>query len=280
MLDLPTLDNDWRAQLHAELDRVIDRRLAIESEAGVSTTPNALSGLLNLSCSHLWNTEVGKQARDLFKEVASLAADCLGSSVRSMALQRGHTSNSERRSEFLNWLYLVEPLLSAPMPSALSSAPHQVLAPYEVFSALYALDAGEVRSIFEPKKVGNKPKNIYSLAHARFEALKWKKKLILLGHEPGPANVLITNAFGETWDTIYRWKKSCVDALGETYVGFLLAHSRKEAQRYVDQPPAGLLGAAFKRDPIKDLERDGGVYKAERRRAAELSPRKNKRSEK
>jgi hypothetical protein len=167
----------------------------------------------------------------------------------------------------------LEPVLNVPQPSLISAIGHEPLAEHTVWLGLRALDVGEVWPIFQPGKRGNRPANLYSLSLARLSALEWKRRLISLGQSEGEANRQITAAFGEQWDTIRKWGSSCSASLGELFVKASL--ERAETSEQWERPRMGLLGTSESGWSAR-LQRAGENYRAEKCRAAELSPAKRK----
>ncbi len=270
MRDLEHLEADWRQRLHAKLDAVIDTRAQIEAEAQI-TPPNALS--LGLSYAHLSTTPIGARSRDLVTEAASLVAEAVGEPLRCAAFQTPANDGPGQRTALRDWLSLLTPILDLPVPTILGSAPDQYLEERTVWLGLRALDVGEVWTIFEPGKRGNRPANLYSLSLARLGALQWKRRLLSLGYSEGDANREITAAFGEQWDTIRKWESSCSATLGDYFVSSGL--KRAEFDEKGRSRPNGMFASHYQA-PLERLQSAGSRYRHEKRRAAELSPAKQR----
>jgi hypothetical protein len=263
-------DRHWRSGLHAELDALLDARTAFQAQNNIA--PSLMPGFdLQLSAAHLSQTPAGDEARNLLERAIKLAASVLGTSIRSAALQKPANSPSEERLRLLRWLGFLKPIIDTPAPTLLGGAPDAYLTYGKVFMALTALDYGEVQDIFTPANKGNRPANIASLTWARMDALRWKVRLKRLGVRDGEANLAISNAFGTTWDTIRKWRKSCEDVLGKVAVVTCLELA-KDVSRYKPSPVRVRLFG--KPDPLADLELDGRLYQAELKRAAASGPAK------
>lgn len=265
---------DRRQRLHSRLDEILDERASLEAEAGVPTHP--VNALLGIPCyAHLSDSPVASKAVELATEAATLAAEAVGVPLRCAALQVPANDGPGERAALRRWLGVVQPILDLPMPTLIGGAPNLYLAESAVWLGLRALDVGEVWPIFQPGKRGNRPANLYSLSIARLSALEWKRRLVAAGRSEGDANREITTSFGEQWDTIRKWERSCRDTLGTHYVTATLARAERDG---LGRPPrrGGLFSGFGRIDPIERLGFAGSRYRAEKQRAADLSPAKQR----
>lgn len=262
-----------RARLHSALDALLDQRQSWDAINGNSFGGSVLGGHAGLpTYTNLAENASGEDAREIVKDGAKLLRDALGTALRSAAFQRPIRDEDGGKRVLSEWLRLVEPLLET--PSSFGSAPDQYLRLYEVFIGLSALSAGEVQPLFQPGDRGKKPANSYSLAWAKLRALEWKETLGALGYKDGDANNIISQAFGEQWDTIRKWRQSCGSVLDDITVAYCLEKAR-DVCRYQSQSPSRLFGGL--RTPEEDLKLAGTRYRDERRRSAEASKTKRAR---
>lgn len=271
MAGIDNPDISWQQRLHAKLDAIIALRAKLEEEAGVGT-PKAIA--MGLSYAHLATTPVAPKARVLMREAAALAADAVGEPLRCAAFQMPANDGAGQRAALREWLSVLDPILDLPRPTFFSSTADQILEEHVVWLGLRALDVGEVREIFQPRNRGNRPANSFSLSIARLTALEWKRRLMSLGYSEGDANREITAAFGEQWDTIRKWEASCGSTLGEAFVAASLRRAEHDEKARADAP-GGLFGAR-RQTSLERLRFHGEQYKVEKRRAAELSPAKQR----
>lgn len=274
MEDVDDIELDRRQRLHLKLDEILDERAKLEAQAGVAKeTQKALMGYS--SYAHLSSSSVARPAVELATKGASLAAEAVGVPMRCAALQPPANDGPGERDALRRWLSVLQPMLDLPMPTILGGVPNSYLADYQVWLGLRALDAGEVWPIFQPGRRGNRPANLYSLSVARLSALEWKRRLVAAGHSEGDANREITASFGEQWDTIRKWEKSCREILGIDFVAAAL--SRAEFDR-LGRPVrvGGFFSGLGRTDPIERLRQAGSQYRTEKQRAAKLSPAKQR----
>jgi len=274
MEDLEGLELDRRQRLHSKLDEILDERAKLEADAGVSGDPERT--LPGTRCyARLSTTAVAPDALSLATKAASLAAEAVGVPLRCAALQVPANDGPGERAALRRWLGVVQPIFDVPMPTILGGAGDSYLAESRVWLGLRALDVGEVWPIFQPGKRGNRPANLYSLNIARLSALEWKRRLVAAGWSERDANREITTSFGEQWDTIRKWERSCRDTLGTEYVTATLARSERDD---LGRPARrrGLFGGIARIDPIERLRLAGSRYRTEKLRAAELSQAKRR----
>jgi len=264
-------------RLHKALDALLDSR-AKWDRVNVADSDTSVLGRLflrSVSHAHLAEEPAGSDARELMGQAANFLRDVLGPAVRSAALQLPIRDGDGGKNVLSGWLRLLEPILDTSQPTIIGGAPDQYLALFEVFVGLSALKAGEVQPLFQPGERGNKPANAYSLALAKLLALEWKETLGALGYKDGEANNLISQAFGEQWDTIRKWRRSCATVLDEFMVSYCIRKAG-DVSRYQSRFAQGFFGAP--RTPEEDLRSAGNLYRMERRRAAEASRSKKSRT--
>lgn len=271
MVDLENPEVRWRARLHEQLDAILDARQQLETANDIPGY-NALLGAY-LSFADLSTKPIGQAASALMTKMSSLAAEAMGIPLRCAAFQIPANGPKGQRAALKSWLNNLEPILSLPQPTILGSAPDCYLTDFDVYIALSALDAGEVQSIFQPEKRGNRRANNYSLSTARLSALEWKRRLLALEYSEGDANNAITAAYGEQWDTVRKWEASCRATLGDAHVDVFLNRAKTEAKTRFR--PTGIFGSGLSAVPDR-LARAGDVYKHEKKKAAELSRAKKR----
>lgn len=266
---------EWRQQLHARLDAILDLRIELEDEAGMPHRAEYPSFALGLgSYAQHSTTPAGPKARALLKDAIAVTADAVGIPLRCAALQQPAEGGPGQREALRTWLSTLEPLFKLPAPNLLAG--NDCLEEYTVWLGLRALDVGEVWEIFRPGDRGNRPANLYSLSVARLSALEWKRRLIALGHSEGDANREITTAYGEQWDTIRKWKASCCATLSEAYVAAFLQHAETDEKFRQSGYRGGLFGKIMAEPFSVRLERAGQKYRYEKKLAADLSPAKRR----
>ena len=266
-------DPDWRRDLHAKLEAILDERAELEARAEIRQT-HENSAFQHGSYAYLSKGPVRLEAHALLRAAASLAAEAVGVPLRSAALQMPANDGPGQRAALRDWLNALEPLTYLPLPTPLTNEGDESLAEHIVWLGLRALDVGEVWDLFEPGKRGNRPANLYSLSIARLSALEWKRRLLSLGHSEGDANRQITAAYGEQWDTIRKWERSCAATLGSVFVAASLARADHDESHNVGRP-RGLFGRLMD-PPAERLQAAGDKYRTQKRRAAELSPAKQR----
>ena len=264
------MDDAAREALHRELDRILDRRAELELRHPL----NALLGVAPTDRNPV-GSPGHRMASELFTDAITLASDMLGAITKQVALGASYDRDAEQRPILKRWLNMLVPLIYSPPPFSLVSAGKRVLTVFDVQNALSALDAGEVMPLLRPFRGRNRRKNHWSLARAKLGALMWKKRLRALGYGEKDANFRITVAFGEQWDTIRRWQAQCESILGLPTVRASLGFVGKPGDPYLEGSRTGMIGMS-QLDPLKALEMAGADYQQEKRRAAELSPRKSR----
>jgi hypothetical protein len=262
------MDEVARRDFHKRLDAILDRRSKLETP--LSSTPGTLGSLLG-------SGPIGRHdARPLLLEIVALARDVLGDGIRAGALERLYQKDSEQRKLLQSWLLDLWPLIHANSSTTiLGIAPKRELTIFEVMDAVSALDAGEIRPLFVANKGKNRRANRWSVARAKLEALVWKERLRALGYAEKAANLEVTMAFGEQWDTVRKWKKQCEQIMGAQEVRMSLEFAGSPQDVYIRKPRGGMLGT-IKPDPMKSLQAAGANYRNEIRRSAELSKRKSR----
>ena len=264
------MDEAARQALHQELDRILDRREEFEKQHPL----NALLGITPADINPIGSPGQIK-ASTLFGDAVALASNTLGRSIQQVAIAAGYERDADQRPILKYWLSMLIPLIYSPRSFSILSANKKELNAFDVLNALSALDAGEVMPLVRPYTGRNRRKNHWSLAKAKLGALAWKKRLRALGYAEKDANFRITVAFAEQWDTIRRWQTQCISILGAPMVEATLDFAGSAGDPYLEKP-SGIFGAVAKLDPLKALESAGQDYQTEKRRAAELSPRKGK----
>lgn len=264
------MDELARQKLHQELDRILDRREELEKQYPF----NALLGATPTDRNPVGSPGQITAAR-LFGDAVALASTTLGISVQQVALAAGYEREVDQRPILKRWLNMLVPLIYSPPSFSIVSASRKELSVFDALNALSALDAGEVMPLLRPYTGRNRRKNHWSLAKAKLGALIWKKRLRVLGYPEKDASFRITVAFSEQWDTIRRWQTQCESILGNPMVEAALDFAGSAGDPYVEKP-TGMFGAMKSLDPLKALEMAGADYQTQKRRAAELSPRKGK----
>ena len=259
---------EWRRVLHEKLDAIIDRSADFEARADVQ--PSAFGFA---SYAYLAKSPFRRDAQGLLRAATELAAEATGVPVRAAALQAPANDGPGQRAALREWLNAFDPLTQLPQPTIMGNDFDDCLAEHTVWLGLRALDVGEVWDIFQPGHRGNRPANLYSLSMARLSALEWKRRLLSLGHSEGEANRQITAAYGEQWDTIRKWESSCGVTLGKDFVAASLRRADHDEKHHV--APRSLFGKLMD-PPATRLQRSGDKYRTEKRRAAELSPAKQR----
>ena len=262
------VDDALRQWLHDRLDCMLDERQSLEGGGPV----DCIAPLPAQWLKQVAPGDVGK-ATALFVRGLDLLRDVLGEAILSAGVPRSYRESERDRDVLERWLRLLQPILQPLAPSSEPRCGRRDLSVFEVLDALAALDAGEVRPIFAPKKGKNRRANRWSLAAAKLDALAWKERLRALGYGEKAANFEITKAFGEQWDTIRKWKPQCDAILGAARV-----HAELDYAGAPFDPYLRLRGmfAPSRLNALDGLAAAGERYRTEVKRAAELSKRKSK----
>jgi hypothetical protein len=240
-LDAKALSQEERLELHVLLDRVLDRREAFYQ---LCAQFNFLGGLGQVA---LPNPEADKAAASAFDAAISLVARALGPVTARMLPSLG---SEPRGARAILWVWLTRLRRLFPTTPGMFGAMSTITLE-ELLHELEDLDLGDQGTIFAPRqrKAGQKPKQ-GKLARLRLRALAWERFLRSQGDRPGAAQAKVSSAYGESWNTIEKWKKRvCVPLLGEWRVNFELGWADRG-----EQPTIRLLGDA--------LVADGAEYRA------------------
>jgi hypothetical protein len=269
------LSDEERAALHEQLDELLDMRDKLYQEHDIKEA-STITGLLSLGNfdGHPAPTELAQPALALLTKSQAFIAEVLSNPIVDAAL------HPPLKSRYLlsHWMFALQPILDGPKGIALENAPHEHLHFYNVIKALSALDAGQVEDIFKPANRNNSRLNQYDLSWAKYEGLVMREELILWGQKAGEANLLVSRAFGENWETIRKWEKPLHQYLNSLIVGSIKIEAKKSYDK--GNTPHGLIGggltgyyAAWQ----KRLKIAGEKYRLELKKAAELSPMNNSR---
>ena len=267
-----TSEKERRETLHNLLDSLLDERARIEVRSESALSLNAL--LPDFSGRDHLDVRDKAAARRLFQDALLLARRVVGPAVRDAALPQKYEDGRGQRKVVRNWIFAFLPLLDFPARSFSALGQERHL-PLDVIEGLSALDAGEIQPLFLANTGKARRANRYSLARRKMEALFWKKRLMAIGLNEKSANYEITKAFGEQWDTIRKWRTQCEEILGEGYVRWGLEQAGTDRDPYLRSSRSGMFGNNSP-EPERGLEHAGQNYRAEVRRAAELSKRKTR----
>ena len=152
--------------------------------------------------------------REAFDHAIALFNGSLGS-IRTDALPM--LSSDPVRARQVLWIWLIRLRELLPVGSGGLFGTLGGITLEQLTEELEDLDLGDQGSIFAatPRKAGQKAKQ-GKLARLRLKALCWERYFRSKGERPGEAQAKVSNAFGESWNTIEKWEKRvCVPLLRE-----------------------------------------------------------------
>lgn len=136
--------------------------------------------------------------------------------------------------------------------------------PYSLSSAsaeLRSMAHGDApKALKRPPGKKGKLTNAYRLAHHQLPALCWVRFLRENGGSPAESQIMVTKAFGATWDAVSRWTTPIKKAYGRDFLERELELAGKGLSAYV-----GLIGTKSAEQVQAALTLAGTKYQAELR---------------